>query len=223
MTLAPLLDASPIIQFHAAFAFAAIGLGAVQLLAPKGTLPHRTIGWAWALLMILVAGTSLFIHTIRMWGPWSPIHLLSLFTLAVVPLVVHNPDTPPDVPLNSTWLLKTVRLLGSSPEVPASSRVPAAVPFVAHNPNWPLASLPSNRTTPLKTVRLLGESPETFAPLIGVNSKVPLAVPFVGDSAHEVRLLRDAEQRARARWQGAIEGVWNGVQQCAAESKILIG
>jgi uncharacterized membrane protein len=38
--------------------------------------------------MILVAGTSLFIHTIRMWGPWSPIHLLSLFTLAVVPLAV---------------------------------------------------------------------------------------------------------------------------------------
>jgi uncharacterized membrane protein len=72
MTLAPLLDASPIIRFHAAFAFAAIGLGAVQLLAPKGTLPHRTIGWAWALLMILVAGTSLFIHTIRTWGPWSP-------------------------------------------------------------------------------------------------------------------------------------------------------
>jgi hypothetical protein len=71
MTLAPLLDAPPIIRFHAAFAFAAIGLGAVQLLAPKGTIPHRTIGWAWALLMLLVAGTSLFIHTIRTWGPCS--------------------------------------------------------------------------------------------------------------------------------------------------------
>jgi len=88
VTLTPLLDAAPIIRFHAAFAFAAIGLGAVQLLAPKGTLPHRTMGWAWAILMILVTGTSLFIHTIRMWGPWSPIHLLSLFTLGVVPLAV---------------------------------------------------------------------------------------------------------------------------------------
>jgi uncharacterized membrane protein len=38
--------------------------------------------------MMLVAGSSLFIHTIRTWGPWSPIHLLSLFTLAVVPLAV---------------------------------------------------------------------------------------------------------------------------------------
>jgi uncharacterized membrane protein len=88
MTLAPLLNASPVIPFHAAFAFAAIGLGAAQLLAPKGTWSHRRLGWAWATLMILVAGTSLFIHTIRTWGPWSPIHLLSLFTLAVVPLAV---------------------------------------------------------------------------------------------------------------------------------------
>jgi uncharacterized membrane protein YozB (DUF420 family) len=32
--------------------------------------------------------SSLFIHTIRTWGPWSPIHLLSLFTLGVVPLAV---------------------------------------------------------------------------------------------------------------------------------------
>ena len=71
MTLAPLLDAPAVIQFHAAFAFAAIGLGAVQFLSPKGTLPHRTVGWAWAILMMLVAGTSLFIHTIRMWGPWE--------------------------------------------------------------------------------------------------------------------------------------------------------
>src|ERR1700733_5489186 len=88
MTLAPLLEATPIIRFHAAFAFAAVGLGAVQLLAPKGTLPHRTIGWGWAILMILVAGSSLFIHTIRMWGPWSPIHILSLLALTTVPLAV---------------------------------------------------------------------------------------------------------------------------------------
>ena len=72
MTLAPLLDAAPVIRFHAAFAFAAIGLGAAQFLAPKGTLQHRTAGWAWAILMMLVAGTSLFIHTIRMSGTVEP-------------------------------------------------------------------------------------------------------------------------------------------------------
>jgi uncharacterized membrane protein len=88
MTLAPLLNASPVIQAHAVFALAALALGTVQLAAPKGTFPHRSMGWLWATLMMLVAGTSLFIHTIRLWGPWSPIHLLSLFTLAIVPLAV---------------------------------------------------------------------------------------------------------------------------------------
>ncbi len=86
MTLAPLLNASPVIQAHAFAALAALVLGAAQLAAPKGTLPHRSIGWIWVVLMMLVAGTSLFIHTIRLWGPWSPIHLLSLFTLGIVPL-----------------------------------------------------------------------------------------------------------------------------------------
>jgi uncharacterized membrane protein len=88
VSLSPLLAAPAIIQAHAYFAFAALGLGAVQFLAPKGTLPHRATGWIWAALMMAVAGTSLFIHTIRTWGPWSPIHLLSLFTLATVPLAV---------------------------------------------------------------------------------------------------------------------------------------
>ncbi len=86
MTLAPLLNASPVIQAHAFAALAALALGAAQFAAPKGTLPHRSIGWIWVILMMAVAGTSLFIHTIRLWGPWSPIHLLSLFTLAIVPL-----------------------------------------------------------------------------------------------------------------------------------------
>ena len=88
MTLAPLLEAPAVIQAHAVFALAALGLGAAQLAAPKGTFAHRTMGWAWASLMMLVAGTSLFIHTIRLWGPFSPIHLLSLFTLAIVPIAV---------------------------------------------------------------------------------------------------------------------------------------
>jgi uncharacterized membrane protein len=88
MTLAPLLDASPQIQVHAFAAMAAFGLGIVQLSAAKGTLPHRTIGWAWVVLMFIVAFSSLFIHEIRMWGPWSPIHLLSIYVLITLPLAV---------------------------------------------------------------------------------------------------------------------------------------
>ena len=90
MSLAPLLSAGPATQLHAFAALAAFGLGAVQLAAPKGRLPHRTIGWIWVALMVAVAASSFFIHELRIWGRWSPIHLLSIFTLATLPLaVVH--------------------------------------------------------------------------------------------------------------------------------------
>ena len=88
MSLAPLLDAAPQIPLHAFAALAAFVLSLVQFLAPKGTLPHRTIGWIWVALMLAVAVSSFWIHQIRLVGPWSPIHLLSIFTLTMLPLAV---------------------------------------------------------------------------------------------------------------------------------------
>ncbi len=67
---------------------AAFVLGAVQLAAPKGTLPHRTLGWTWVALMAIVAISSFWIHQLRLLGPFSPIHLLSIFTLGVLPFAV---------------------------------------------------------------------------------------------------------------------------------------
>src|SRR5882724_13321069 len=93
MSLAPLLDAAPAIPLHAFAAMAAFALGIVQFAAPKGTLPHRTIGWIWVLLMVGVAISSFWIHTIRLVGPLSPIHLLSIFTLIMVPLAVWRAHT----------------------------------------------------------------------------------------------------------------------------------
>jgi uncharacterized membrane protein len=90
INLAPLLNALPPIPLHAIAAMAAFVLGAVQLAAPKGTLPHRTLGWIWVLLMAAVAASSFWIHQIRLLGPWSPIHLLSIFTLAMLPLGVRR-------------------------------------------------------------------------------------------------------------------------------------
>ena len=88
MSLAPLLDAMRPIPLHAFAAMAAFALGVVQLTAPKGTLPHRTLGWIWVALMAAVAISSFWIHQIRLLGPWSPIHLLSIFTLVMLPLGV---------------------------------------------------------------------------------------------------------------------------------------
>ena len=88
MTLAPLLAADGAIRLHAFAAMAAFILGAVQLGAPKGTIPHRTIGWVWVVLMLAVSVSAFWIHTIRLWGPWSPIHLLAIFTLVMLPVAV---------------------------------------------------------------------------------------------------------------------------------------
>jgi uncharacterized membrane protein len=90
MTLTPLLEATPPIPLHAIAAMAAFALGIVQFAAPKGTIRHRTIGWIFVGLMLAVALSSFRIHEIRLWGPWSPIHLLSIFTLATLPLAVWH-------------------------------------------------------------------------------------------------------------------------------------
>jgi uncharacterized membrane protein len=88
MSLAPLLDAPAATQFHAFAAMTAFALGIVQLAAPKGTLPHRTIGWIWVALMASVAASSFWLHYIKLWGIWSPIHLISIFVLVMLPLAV---------------------------------------------------------------------------------------------------------------------------------------
>lgn len=88
MSLTPLLNASLAIQLHAFAAMTAFVLGVVQFAAPKGTLPHRTIGFVWLALMLTIAISSFWIHSIRLWGPWSPIHLISIYVLVMVPVAV---------------------------------------------------------------------------------------------------------------------------------------
>ncbi|MBH5387245.1 MULTISPECIES: DUF2306 domain-containing protein [Bradyrhizobium] len=84
MSLAPLFEAAPAVPLHAFAAMAAFALGILQLAAPKGTLPHRALGWVWVGLMLVVALSSFWIHQIRLIGPWSPIHLLSIFALVML-------------------------------------------------------------------------------------------------------------------------------------------
>ena len=124
MSLAPLLAAPLSTQVHAFAAMAAFALGAVQLAAPKGTLPHRTIGWLWVALMVTVTTTSFWIHDLRVWGQWSPIHLLSIFTLIMLPpAVIHAMRHRVENHRKAMTGLFTGALLiaGSSPSGPAAS------------------------------------------------------------------------------------------------------
>lgn len=86
MSLAPLLNASLAIQLHAFAATGAFALGLVQLASPKETIPHRTLDWIWVVLMLIVAISAFWIHERQLRGPYSPIHLLSVVTLVMLPL-----------------------------------------------------------------------------------------------------------------------------------------
>lgn len=74
---------------HAIMALAAFGLGALQFASKKGTDLHRALGYVWVFLMAAVAITALFIHELRVWGPFSPIHLLIPLVLISLGLAVR--------------------------------------------------------------------------------------------------------------------------------------
>lgn len=71
MSLEPLLNAPIHIQIHAFAAIAAFVLGIVQIVGPKGTLPHRIIGAGWVIIMSAVVISSAFIANHI--GPSDPI------------------------------------------------------------------------------------------------------------------------------------------------------
>ncbi|MEO1191511.1 MAG: DUF2306 domain-containing protein [Pseudomonadota bacterium] len=88
MSLDPLFAAGPLVASHALAALLALVLGSFQLALTKGTTLHRASGYVWATALLWVAISSFWIHDIRLWGPFSPIHLLSILVLVTVPLSV---------------------------------------------------------------------------------------------------------------------------------------
>jgi uncharacterized membrane protein len=83
-----LLAAQPIrVQVHIGSALLAFCLGLILFAAPKGTLPHRTLGWIWVIFMGTVAGSSLFMTGLN-GNAYSWIHILSGYVLISLPLGV---------------------------------------------------------------------------------------------------------------------------------------
>ncbi len=71
---------------HLATVLLALPLGISQLVLPKGTLRHRTVGYIWCALMTATALISFAVHQIN--RGLSPIHLFSVLTLVSVPLII---------------------------------------------------------------------------------------------------------------------------------------
>lgn len=81
MNFAPFANASLVIQIHTLLALGAVVLTVGIFSLRKGSPLHRTMGWAWVLMMAFVALSSFWINELRVLGPFSPIHLLSILTL----------------------------------------------------------------------------------------------------------------------------------------------
>ena len=77
------------IPLHAIMAIIAVVLGGIQLFMKKGGAIHKLLGRLWVGLMMFVAITSFFIHEIKLWGAYSPIHLLSLWTIFILGVGVY--------------------------------------------------------------------------------------------------------------------------------------
>lgn len=89
MNIEPLLDAPLAVQIHVATVVPAALLGPFIFLSRKGTPRHKLMGRVWLLLMVATAVSSFFIHTIRIWGAFSPIHILSLVVIVSSGLAIH--------------------------------------------------------------------------------------------------------------------------------------
>ena len=81
MDLSILNTANQPIPSHAYAAFAAVLIGGFQFVRPKGTRFHKSLGYVWVSLMLWVCVSSFWIQTLKIIGPFSPIHFLSLFTI----------------------------------------------------------------------------------------------------------------------------------------------
>jgi uncharacterized membrane protein len=88
----------PLVWLHLGTVLLATLLTPAMLLRPKGTRPHRQLGYLWFAAMMIAAGSSLFFN-VRIdgksnWGvfsgDFSPIHLLSVWVLFQAPLIVRR-------------------------------------------------------------------------------------------------------------------------------------
>lgn len=96
MNIEAFLTAPFVIQLHVASALGALLIGTVQMVAPKGNLPHRTLGVVFVLLMAVAAISAIFIRQVN-GGNFSFIHIfvpLTIIGIFRVVLTARRGDRP---------------------------------------------------------------------------------------------------------------------------------
>ncbi len=75
------------VWLHLSTILVATALTPLMLLRRRGDRLHRTLGYVWVAAMFLTAAISLDIRLINQ-GGFSPIHILSVFTMVQAPMIV---------------------------------------------------------------------------------------------------------------------------------------
>lgn len=78
------LSAPTYIQIHALAALTALIIGPLALYRKRRDIIHKTVGYLWITAMLTTAISSFWISSFGIIGPFSPIHLLSIWTFIVV-------------------------------------------------------------------------------------------------------------------------------------------
>ncbi len=91
----------PVVAFHIVVALAAVGLGAVMFVRPKGTYGYRVLGRIW---VACLGATALGSFWIKRDGNFSWIHLLSLWTLFGLAMAVREIRRA-NVPRHRAWMV----------------------------------------------------------------------------------------------------------------------
>ena len=81
MNIEPLFQLPVAIQIHVLSAMIAFVLGPVALWRKRRDSLHKITGYAWVSSMATVAVSSFWISGFQVFGPFSPIHGLSVFVL----------------------------------------------------------------------------------------------------------------------------------------------
>lgn len=77
-----------LVKLHIFTALAALLIGTVILLRPKGRGLHKALGWSWVVAMAVTAISSLWITDLN-GGMWSLVHLLSGWTIVALPMAIY--------------------------------------------------------------------------------------------------------------------------------------
>lgn len=76
-----------VIKLHVVSAAAALLIGTVILLRPKGRGMHKALGWSWVVAMGATAVSSLFITGLN-GDSYSLVHILSGWTVVALPMAI---------------------------------------------------------------------------------------------------------------------------------------